>query len=363
MLKVLLVDDFDIVRIELKRMPVWGEKSGFQIVDEARNGEEALNKLQKQKFDLVITDIRMPIVDGIELLSEIVEGKLCSCVVLLSDFSEFSYARQGIILGAFDFLTKPAKVQDLETLLQRAGEHIEKLKLEADRIKKLEEVFEGKTEEYYDAEDVLKIAELVQSRQIEAIDKIKHIIERVGAQLDYDMLKIEGAMRKAVPAVISEILRENGWIEKFISLNGLKEIAYRSYNSVSDILEYITYNMLSVIDVFNNLQLGYKEKGIIWDVSNYIVRNIDNGLSLQTVAEDLYINKTYLSEVFKQKTGIPFIEYLTAVKMERAKQLISSGDIKPDQVADILGYKDLEYFRKNFKKYTGKSITEFKLSR
>lgn len=362
LLKVMLVDDMEIVRIELKRMPVWGDKSGFTVVDEARNGEEALDKLRKNKADLVITDIKMPKIDGIELLSNIVENNLCHCVVLLSDFSEFSYARQGMILGAFDFLAKPADAEEIEMLLKRAQRHIENKKRELERVKKLEEVFKEKTEEFFEDADICEIAEFIQSRDIKAFEKIRHILERIGASLDYDIMKIEGVMKKGVPKVIGTILKEHEWVEKYIDINGFLIINMHQLSDNNKITDYIMKEFRRLNNLFNSLQLGYAEKGIVWEVCNYVLRNIDKGLSLQTVAEKLYMNRTYISEVFRQKAGIQFIEYLTIVKMERGKQLLANG-LKSYDVAETLGFKDTEYFGRIFKRYTGKSVTEIRHKR
>ncbi len=361
MLKVMLVDDMDIVRIGIKRMGVWGEKTGFVVVEEAKNGEDAIRKLEKNRVDLVITDIKMPKVDGMELLNHIVQRNLCSCVVLLSDFNEFSYARQGIILGAFDFLAKPANEEDLEKLLERAYEHITNRKREAERVKILEEVFEEKAEAFYQKEEIDTIAELIQSRDPEAIDRIRHILERIGAGLDYDVIKLEGVMIKAVPKVMEAILLENSWLEKYINTDLLANLTVHQFTDCNEMLNFIVEDIQKLFAFIKKIQLGYPEKGTVWDVSNYILQNIDNGLSLSIVAEKLYMNKTYISEVFKHKTGIPFIEYLTMVKMERAKQLVAIDGVKAYEAAEILGFKDAEYFGKLFKKYTGMSISEVRL--
>lgn len=138
MLQIMIVDDVNIARRELRRLKLWGEKTGFVISEEASNGYEALEKLRKSNIDLVITDIRMPKVDGIELLKGIVQEKLCPCVVILSDHSEFMYARQGLVLGAFDYILKPVDEEELDKLLQRARDFILGKRLEEQRIKQLE---------------------------------------------------------------------------------------------------------------------------------------------------------------------------------------------------------------------------------
>ncbi len=360
MYKVMLVDDMDIVRLELKRLPVWGEETGFIIVEEARNGEEALIKLSKCHIDLVITDIKMPKVDGLELLKSIVSDNLCPCVVLLSDFSEFSYARQGIVHGAFDFLSKPADVNELSALLKRAFDYINTKKKESERVKKLEEVFDKKTEDYFQEDDLQKLIQHIQSRQSESEAVIRHILDRISANMDYDTMKFEVAVKKAIFVVFEGLRIENPWIEKFFYKTSLNDISDKKFGDYEEVIDFVMLKVKELTRIFNLLQLGFTDKGTVWTVCNYVLDNVDNGLSLQVVAENLFINRTYLSEVFKQKTGISFLEYLTVVKMERAKLLLRASDTKTYEVAEMLGYKDSEYFARIFRKYNGKTISQYR---
>lgn len=103
MYKVMLVDDYEIFRMEIKRMNIWKDNPQFQIVAEASNGIEAIAFLEKNQVDVLITDIRMPQIDGIELLKIASERKLCPVVILLSDYTEYNYARQCLVHGAFDY--------------------------------------------------------------------------------------------------------------------------------------------------------------------------------------------------------------------------------------------------------------------
>ena len=360
MYKVMLVDDMDIVRLELRRLPVWGEETGFIIAEEARNGEEALKKLSKCHIDLVITDIKMPKVDGLELLKSIVAENLCPCVVLLSDFSEFSYARQGIVHGAFDFLSKPANVNELSALLSRAYSYINTKRRESERVRKLEEVFDQKTEASFQEDDIQKLIQHIQSRHSESEAVVRHILHRIAAYLDYDTMKFEMAVKKAIPLVFEGLCIENPWLRKFFYEPSLTDISDQKFENYEQIIDYVMLKLKDLALIFNSFQLGFQDKGIVWTVCNYVLDNIDNSVSLQMVAENLFINRTYLSEVFKQKTGISFLDYITIVKMERAKILLRASEIKPYEVADILGYKDSEYFAKIFRKYIGKTITEYR---
>jgi len=108
------------------------------------------------------------------------------------------------------------------------------------------------------------------------------------------------------------------------------------------------------------LKQGTEDNGITGQVCRYVLENIDGNISLSAVSDSLFMNKSYISEVFKQKTGLSFIEYLTIVKMERAKKLVGDGRLKAYEVAELLGFKDVEYFSRLFKKYTGITPSEYR---
>lgn len=123
MYKILIVEDDSAMRFIYSKMKVWTEQ-GFQITDEAANGKDALELLSKNKYDLVISDIRMPFVDGIELLREIKNRSIDVCVIFVSSYDEFEYARQGLVLGAFDYILKPLKESQLVQSLERVKDAI-----------------------------------------------------------------------------------------------------------------------------------------------------------------------------------------------------------------------------------------------
>lgn len=141
MYNVLLVDDDKVVRYSLRKMNLW-ERYDFTICDEAGNGYEALNKISLSHFDIAFVDIKMPKINGIEFLKELKENKSDICVVFMSGYSDFAYARQGIILGAFDYLLKPVKEEDLLDVLSRANTYLSNKKSK-DKIKsKLSDIIE-----------------------------------------------------------------------------------------------------------------------------------------------------------------------------------------------------------------------------
>lgn len=123
MYKILLVDDDKAMCFLYSKMKVWSE-CGFEISNVANDGKSALEILNKNQFDVVITDIRMPFIDGIELLKEIKDKNMDICVIFISSYDDFEYARQGLILGAFDYILKPAKETQLKDVLERTKSYL-----------------------------------------------------------------------------------------------------------------------------------------------------------------------------------------------------------------------------------------------
>jgi two-component system response regulator YesN len=115
-----------------------------------------------------------------------------------------------------------------------------------------------------------------------------------------------------------------------------------------------------ITSLLGRLHYGTENNTMIDQVCKCVLENIDGDVSLRAVSDLIFMNKTYVSEAFKQKAGISFTEYLTIVKMERAKKLIADGRLKTYELAAMLGFRDIEYFSKLFKKHIGLSPTEYK---
>ena len=113
------------------------------------------------------------------------------------------------------------------------------------------------------------------------------------------------------------------------------------------------------LSLFGNFKVAYKGV-IIRQACQYVVKNIDNDVSLSHVSNELNISKNYFCALFKNETGENFLTFVTRTKMERAKILLKNDNMKVYEVCDYLGYNDTTYFTRIFKKYSNMTPYEYK---
>ncbi len=121
--RIVLCEDEPLLLERLRRM-VEGLDSGFTVVGMAENGREALAALDETGADLLITDIRMPVMDGIELIKKLQEEQPRLECMLISGYGDFEYARTALRLGVCEYLLKPVSEEELKMALQRIRERL-----------------------------------------------------------------------------------------------------------------------------------------------------------------------------------------------------------------------------------------------
>ena len=122
MVTAILADDEEIVRTSISKWIPWQEL-GMVLVGSVRNGLEALDVVSDDPPDIVITDIRMPMMDGLELIEKIKMLSPDTEIIILSGFSEFSYAQKAMSYGVKHYLLKPTRKEDLTELLRKISYH------------------------------------------------------------------------------------------------------------------------------------------------------------------------------------------------------------------------------------------------
>ena len=127
--------------------------------------------------------------------------------------------------------------------------------------------------------------------------------------------------------------------------------------------EYIEELIRQAIRMRNE-RLGKKHSSLITEAKEFIVKNYqEETLSLSDVADQVGLSSSHFSTTFKQETGKSFVEFLTSVRMDKAKEMLCFTDMKASQISYEVGYKDPHYFSYLFKKTQGCTPSEYRSRR
>ncbi len=346
MYRTLLVDDRDIYIIELKRLRVWGEQSGFVVAGRAQDGARALEMLRRERFDVVITDICMPKMDGIRLLQEIKKENLCPIVILLSEHSDFEYARNGLQFGAFDYIVKPVQEQKVSEVLARAAKYLDGMEFQKHPGDE-----KGGGELFYPEAEEKSIIRNIGTLNEEIPEQFLNAAQTVWQIYGAGEPRAACVARRLYLNIVSAIFEKYVWLPLYLDAG-----AFIQKTIDKDTAGY--GKALEEVLIFVKSLLPPGMQGVLRDICAFILENPEAEINLSSIADKFFINHTYLSNTFRQKTGIKFNDYVTSVRMLRAGYLLEHSQLKIYEISNALGYRDTDYFNRLFKKSTGKTPTD-----
>lgn len=138
--KVLLVDDEEEVMNVIERKVDW-ENLGFEVIGRAQNGVKALEVAEKTQPDVVITDIKMPYMDGLELARRLKEDNPSIRIMILTGFDEFEYAKEAVHLEVEEYVLKPVNSNELSDCMKRLKNNLDKERDEKLNVQKLQQYY------------------------------------------------------------------------------------------------------------------------------------------------------------------------------------------------------------------------------
>ncbi|MCK9860341.1 response regulator [Paenibacillus sp. ATY16] len=222
MIRAIIVDDEEWTRMSLRKQADW-EMLGIELAGEARNGAAAMELVRERKPHLVITDIRMPAMDGIRLMELLHAEYPEVLIIVISGYSDFEYARKALSFGAFEYILKPIETEPLMQALQRAAD---KLRHERERQAGYVDLFrKANLSDLLSKEKVL--TRLVTSAASDS-GEIENALRRHGLLLDWPrtaVLTIEVANFEKVAA---ERYKQDKDLAHFVLANVIGEL-FRKY--------------------------------------------------------------------------------------------------------------------------------------
>jgi len=361
MYKVFFVDDEASMRTGIRESIDW-ENTGFTLSGEAPDGEMALALMQEIMPDILITDIKMPFMDGIELARIAKKNMPWLKIIILSGHDEFEYAKQAIKIGVEDYLLKPiTSAKLLEILTTISG------KVDKERRSNVEKLVSSMQD--ISASGQLSLAGF---NKLPMIDKLRYASKSDAPKFVEDYLSSFSGNAKTslifLYYIFMDILLSAAMVLK--ELDGDPAIILSDYSDIGtqlgndpsyeNIKTALTAVIERVID-FRDEKSGSKYGEIIAKAQEYIQENYaDRDISLHTVAKEVNISPNHFSTIFSKETGETFISYLTKARMEKAKILLKTTRSKTSDIGYEVGYNDTHYFSHVFKRHTGVSPKDFR---
>ena len=390
--KILIADDEPKIRRGLHAQI---DRLGLpcEVCAEAEDGEIALEAAERLRPDILLVDINMPFVNGLDFIEALRRTRADARVILITGYEEFEYARRALELDVHAYLLKPINVEELRRAVETAIDQLEVSRqrnrhfewaiaqignrreflreeflrdavsgrLEADEIREFRVYFD-----FPEPERMMLM--LISARSSAAREKPwQHTLRQYalqdalqeGPELRYRCLfsddrgnvlllydappELDARLAEAVHAALGGELGLTVQLETE-PVTSLTRIA-EAYDSAME-------RMLS------SAQLS----PIVEGAKVYIAaHHSDPDLSLMEVAEALNVHPAYLSRTMKQELGMPFAKYLTNVRIGKAVQLMRDPSIRIWKVAEMVGYSGGNYFSAAFKKVLGVSPADYRM--
>ncbi len=341
MLKVMIVDDeINLCKCLMQLLP-WAEMNCDKPVS-VYDGLSAWERLRQEKFDFVICDIRMPIMNGSQLAKLISENNMQTQIVFLSAYEDFSVARQALQQGVIDYILKP---------------------INRESLKRLEEIIRGvyqtkKSQEFY---------ELLQTKEyrkqiFDALDQRNiHFMETMFKGLEL----LEGQMLLNSGLNLVYVLYDyhSGAREEIAkSMDGTLykkwRIDFLQRTTAEDRLEYLRSlyekQMSQEQVAVENEFMVQRVKELVKKEYLYPECNVDG------IAQKMNKSPAYLGRVFRNAMGVGLSEYITEIRIKRACELLARDIIPMNLVSEKVGYINPNYFAKKFRDKMGMSPSEYR---
>jgi two-component system, response regulator YesN len=397
MWKVLIADDEPKIRRGL-RTSIERLRPDMRVVAEAEDGEVALDLARKEKPDILMIDVRMPFLNGLELIEKLNEVLSDCIIIVVSGHDEFEYAQRALRLKVFEYVLKPVPQEVLASVLARAAEALADARRQRKYVSWAHEQLERNLpllREQFLRDWVrarlspLEIDEQARFLGMEITGRLLmtliHVVEHAVATAQSE----ERDRRIALYAVRSAVEESFGESEpRWVFVDEHDNIVVLSCSRAGDpradavgnterrVVPALCQALVAAQAVVEDAPLGVAEayealsaevsskgahRGLVVVAQRYIDSHFgESTLSLEEVASAAQISPGYLSRLLKLETGFSFVDYLTRVRINKAVQIMNDPAVKVYEVAEAVGYQSQHYFSRAFKRVFGRPPVEFR---
>lgn len=406
LLKLVIVDDEPILLEGLLKTYDWAGM-GFEVVGSARDGDQAIQVIKDKKPNVVLTDIRMKKVSGLQVMQEIEKEKIYCLFVVLSAYRDFEYAKQACDLGAFAYLLKPINDDELrQTIIfiikALSGESVITLKQLFEMVKEKDypvvaaiskpyKGIEGIKKSYNEAAKLFELACMSGASAFTMPEELEEDVEKAHSE-DYETMILNAIRRNDVKELKEGFIHfvyglpeeeERQMYEIHRIMLKTESMLRNSYGITEELMDQYQkyYSNIQKLTAGKSIDVCYKilcnviekrkEKGCgnetkffkeyMSEAVAYIEEHLnEEDLSIVSVANHVYLNSVYFGRIFKNTFHMTFKKYLMERRMERAKRLLEEGKVSIGAICEQVGIGNSSYFSHLFKEYTGKLPSEYK---
>lgn len=393
-MRVILVDDEMITRISLKNF-ICSQLPQYEVAGTFANGRDAWDFMQTHPTDIVITDIRMPLMDGLELSRRIQESCPGVMVIIISGYSEFEYAKQALRYNVSNYLLKPIDLEELTSSLENCRKTLM-------QTRAMRQDMDYSAEEYelffidlltsgFSSKEELK-RRFLQLHLPFSLEKSAGFLlrlscsnEKTPSQWIYGWETLPTALfnmvRMTFPNTLVYLIMRTRYHYDFVLITReepgrldtgllLDQISQNLqitcaidsvyfFSSLEKLRESEKSSRRPDVPLLPELRDNPDEDSIIQKAVSFIETHYAMDLTREDVADAVYLSSAYFSRFFKQKTGMSFLNYLTTVRMKKAIELLGTR-MKVNDIARAVGYQSRNRFFINFRQYTSYSPTEYR---
>lgn len=341
---VLVIDDEPWSRQLVISLIDW-EKLNLRLTGEAEDAFQGLSMIEELKPSIAVTDMRMPGMRGDDFLMELEKRFPYLKIIVLSGYDDFSYLQQALRSGAADYLLKPVDRDQLNDTLQKCIGDLDNSSLQKQSL-----VFSdsSKLDEYIEFRNRI-LAYLLELNRKAVNDGLIQMQKNLFGD------KTSSTDRESLKRVFHDF---TVILEEFISRFGVDSQSLETFRLSSDQIDECDLFLFladlydRAIDLIEEHQ-SRKSSLDLKDVKDHIDRYYREQITLDSISKLFLVTKEHMSRSFKKAYNVTLNDYITALRMEKARELIVEESVEIKQVAFLCGYSDLAYFYRVFKKHFG----------
>ncbi|MBP1965446.1 response regulator transcription factor [Paenibacillus aceris] len=358
MIKVMIVDDDKLVRKGLMSAMPWRDFD-MEVVGEASNGEKALEFIAANAVDLLLTDLAMPVMSGIELLKIVRKQYPSMYTVVLTFHQDFEYIQEALRLGAIDYI---AKVQLEKERFEEVLGRIHKRILEEQKHAPQSDLFyEGSFTQDEDIQGNVQT------------ERAGNEIDRVKEQWSgHEWISQDHLFRAQVLQLKQMRLPQTKLIGLLYALTDKWNLLFNpvhmakiglpdTFESWQGVEEWLTATRDMIRKAKDKPAFSQEVVESIMKAVHIVNGEIQEQITAAMIAKRVNMSRSYFSQCFKEIIGINFSEYLRNHRIDKAKEYLLYTNKTILWIAEHVGYMDEKYFSRTFREQTGVLPSEYRL--